>query len=231
MNKIILLIAFSIFISGINSGCAKRADGSVKIPLVYRIDIQQGNVIDQEMIDKLEPGMDKAKVRFIMGTPLLQDPFHSNRWEYIYSYEPGNGNREQRHLAVHFKDDKLTHLDGNVKSGFRHTTDENDTEASNVILTDERKKKGLFSNLFGSSPKRKNEPGFFDRWFGTDEELKKADETRDEATDKELESLAEEVNDRSEDSALPLPKRDAKKIERDFEVLEQAEDSFGRGQQ
>ncbi len=212
------------------SACAKRADGSIKIPLVYRIDIQQGNVIEQDMIDKLEPGMDKAKVRFIMGTPLLQDPFHSDRWEYIYSYEPGNGNREQRHLAVHFKDDKLTHLDGNVKSGFRHAPDGNTTEASNVLLTRERKNKGIFGNLLGTDIKKKNEPGFFDKWFGTDEELKKADETRDEATEEELNTLAEEVNDQSEDSPLPLPKRDAKKIERDFEVLEQAEDSLGRGQ-
>ena len=103
MNKIILLIAFSILITGLTSGCARRSDGSLKIPLVYRVDIQQGNVIDQSMINRLEPGMSKSKVRFVMGTPLLVDPFHSNRWDYIYSLEPGDGERVQRRVSIFFK--------------------------------------------------------------------------------------------------------------------------------
>ena len=76
------------------------------------------------MIDKLEPGMTKAKVKFIMGTPLLVDPFHSNRWEYIYSNEPGSGDRVQRHIALFCRDDKLTHLEGNVTPANRYYSDE-----------------------------------------------------------------------------------------------------------
>jgi len=208
VNKIILLIAFSIFISGIISGCDRRADGSRKIPLVYRVDVQQGNVIEQSMIDKLEPGMTKAKVRFIMGTPLLVDPFHSNRWDYIYSIEPGDGERAQRHIALFFKEDKLTHLEGDITTGYRHF-EEDTPEASSVLITGDRKEKG-----------------FFGKWFGSDDELKKADETRDEETQKELEALAEGAKEQADDSILPLPERDAKQIERDFEVLEKTQDQF-----
>jgi len=209
LNKILLLIAFSILISGQTTSCSKRADGSLKIPLVYRVDIQQGNVIEQSMIDKLEPGMTKAKVKFIMGTPLLVDPFHTNRWEYIYINEPGSGVRVQRHIALFFKDDKLTHLEGNVTPGYRYYSDEDIDETSNVLITGKRKKKGLFG-----------------RWFGSEDELKKADQNRDEEDQKELEALAEDVNEQAGDSLVPLPEWDAEKIERDFEVLEQTEDQF-----
>jgi len=211
LNKILLLIAFTILISSQISACSRRADGSFKIPFVYRVDIQQGNVIEQSMIDKLEPGMTKAKVKFIMGTPLLVDPFHSNRWEYIYSNEPGGGDRVQRHIALFFKDDKLTHLEGNVTpgSGYRYYSDEDNDETSNVLITGKRKKKGLFG-----------------RWFGSEDEIKKADQSRDEEDQKELEALAEDVNKQADDSVLPLPGRDSEQIERDFEVLEQTEDQF-----
>lgn len=227
MNKIILLIAFSIFISSIITGCSKRADGTRKIPLVYRVDIQQGNVIEQSMIDKLEPGMSKSKVRFIMGTPLLVDPFHSNRWEYIYSIEPGGGERAQRHIALFFKDDKLTHLEGDITPSYGRSTEEDSGEASNVIITGERKKEGFFGRLFGSDKKKKgDDKGFFDGWFTSEDEIKKADESRDEETEKELESLAEGASKQAEDSILPLPERDAEQIERDFEVLEKTEEQF-----
>lgn len=225
MNKIILLIAFSLFFSGFISGCDRRADGSRKIPLVYRVDVQQGNVIEQSMINKLEPGMSKAKVRFIMGTPLLVDPFHSNRWDYIYSIEPGDGERAQRHVALFFKNDKLTHLEGDITTGFRHS-EEDEPEALSVIVTGERKKEGFFRGIFSSDKKKKSDESFFDKWFGTDDELQKADETRDEETQKELEALAEAANEQAEGSFIPLPEWDADKVKRDFEVLEQMEEEF-----
>ncbi len=191
------------------------------------MDIQQGNVIEQSMIDKLEPGMSKSKVRFIMGTPLLVDPFHSNRWEYIYSIEPGGGERAQRHIALFFKDDKLTHLEGDITPSYGRSTEEDSGEASNVIITGERKKEGFFGRLFGSDKKKKgDDKGFFDGWFTSEDEIKKADESRDEETEKELESLAEGASKQAEDSILPLPERDAEQIERDFEVLEKIEEQF-----
>ena len=64
-------------------------------PGVYKIDIQQGNVVTQDMIDQLKPGMTRRQVRFIMGNPLITDTFHANRWDYLYSIQPGGGQRQQ----------------------------------------------------------------------------------------------------------------------------------------
>ncbi len=86
-----------------------------KLPFVYRIDVQQGNVVTQEMLAQLQPGMEKSKVRFIMGTPLIVDTFHTNRWDYLYSMqEGGTGTREQRRITLYFEDDKLARVEGNV---------------------------------------------------------------------------------------------------------------------
>ena len=88
--KSLLIYSLSLVILTL-SACSKD-----KIPGVYRIDIQQGNQVTQEMLSKLEPGMTKSQVSFVMGTPMLIDVFHPNRWDYIYSFHPGNGTREQR---------------------------------------------------------------------------------------------------------------------------------------
>ncbi|CAH9018938.1 outer membrane protein assembly factor BamE [Candidatus Nitrosacidococcus sp. I8] len=85
------------------------------IPKVYKINVQQGNVVDQEMIEKLKPGMTKQQVKFVLGTPTIIDSFESNRWYYIYSYKPGRGDREQHTIAVWFKNELLSYITGNVK--------------------------------------------------------------------------------------------------------------------
>jgi outer membrane protein assembly factor BamE len=80
----------------------------------YRIDIQQGNFISQEMVAQLKPGMSKEQVRLTLGTPLLTDIFHADRWDYVYYREKPGAKREQRKLTVFFEDGKLTRLDGDV---------------------------------------------------------------------------------------------------------------------
>ena len=82
---------------------------------VHRIDVQQGNVVEQEQVDQLKPGMTKRQVRFLLGTPLVADPFHAQRWDYLYSFKPGSGEVEKRRLTLHFQDDKLTHLEGDYR--------------------------------------------------------------------------------------------------------------------
>ncbi len=81
-------------------------------PGVYKISIPQGNVITQEMVDQLRPGMSKRQVTFVMGTPLVRDPFHQDRWDYIYSFQPGGGERGQERLSVFFIDDQLVGFEG-----------------------------------------------------------------------------------------------------------------------
>lgn len=81
----------------------------------YKIDIQQGNVVTQEMVDKLRPGMTRAQVRYVLGTPLVTDPFHKDRWDYFYSYKKGvEGVPESRRLTLLFKDDVLYRVQGDV---------------------------------------------------------------------------------------------------------------------
>jgi len=80
----------------------------------YRMDIQQGNFVTQEMVSQLKPGMSKEQVRYILGTPLLTDVFHAERWDYVYYLDRRGELRDQRRLAVHFQDGKLARLDGDV---------------------------------------------------------------------------------------------------------------------
>ncbi|AIR88213.1 outer membrane protein assembly factor BamE [Pseudomonas cremoricolorata] len=87
-------------------------------PGVYKIDIQQGNVVTQDMIDQLRPGMTRRQVRFIMGNPLLQDTFNTNRWDYLYSLQPGGGKRQQERMSIFFNEsDQLVSLSGDFMPG------------------------------------------------------------------------------------------------------------------
>ena len=80
----------------------------------YRIEIQQGNFISQDMVAQLKPGMSKEQVRLALGTPLLTDIFHADRWDYVFWRDRQGQKREQRKLTVFFEDGKLTRLDGDV---------------------------------------------------------------------------------------------------------------------
>jgi len=86
-------------------------------PGVYKIDIQQGNVVTQDMIDQLKPGMTRRQVRFIMGNPLITDTFHANRWDYLYSIQPGGGQRQQERVSLIFNNDQLAGLSGDFMPG------------------------------------------------------------------------------------------------------------------
>ncbi|MFI8227103.1 outer membrane protein assembly factor BamE [Pseudomonas sp. NPDC085632] len=87
-------------------------------PGVYKFDIQQGNVVTQDMIDQLRPGMTRPQVRFIMGNPLLVDTFHADRWDYLYSLQPGGGERQQERISVIFNsNDQLVSLSGDFMPG------------------------------------------------------------------------------------------------------------------
>lgn len=90
------------------AGCA--------FPGVYRIDIPQGNIITQEMVDQLRPGLTKRQVTFILGTPLIRDTFDQDRWDYLYSYQPGGGERVQERITVFFDENgELTHFEGDFE--------------------------------------------------------------------------------------------------------------------
>ena len=81
----------------------------------YKPDIQQGNFISQESVAQVKPGMSREQVRFILGTPLVADVFHGDRWDYVFRRTPqGGGAVQQRRLSVFFGDGKLARVEGDV---------------------------------------------------------------------------------------------------------------------
>jgi outer membrane protein assembly factor BamE len=78
----------------------------------YRPDIQQGNFVSQEMLAKLQVGQTRDQVRFALGTPLLTDIFHADRWDYPFYLRRGNGELTTSRVTVYFKDDKVERFDG-----------------------------------------------------------------------------------------------------------------------
>lgn len=85
------------------------------LPGVYTLDVQQGNMVDQTMVDQLRPNMNKRQVLYIMGSPMLSDPFHQNRWDYIYSNQPGGEARLQKRITLLFTDDHIIGIQGDFR--------------------------------------------------------------------------------------------------------------------
>jgi len=79
---------------------------------VYKLDVNQGNYITQDQVDRLKVGLSRQQVKVILGTPLLADPFHAERWDYVYAFERQGKLLEERRLAVYFVDDKLARWEG-----------------------------------------------------------------------------------------------------------------------
>src|SRR4051812_35285290 len=95
------------------AGC-KQTPQLPSIISPYRIDIQQGNVVTQEMVAKLKAGMTRSQVRFVLGSPLVTDMFHGDRWDYVYLMQKQGRPDERRRLTVIFDGDKLATIEGDV---------------------------------------------------------------------------------------------------------------------
>jgi len=101
-----LLIVLVMFTSTVISGC-----GSLRFPGVFRIDVGQGNLITQEMVDKLRLGMTPRQVRYVMGSPMVDDTFNPDRWDYLYNLETGKGLLIENHLVLYFEGERLARID------------------------------------------------------------------------------------------------------------------------
>lgn len=111
-----LLPGLCLLLAGLLLGCSRPDLPDLRrVPFAYRIDVQQGNVITQEMLAQLKPGMDKKKVNFIMGSPAITDTFHADRWDYVYTFQPGHRKARMRRVTLFFEDDKLVRVAGDVK--------------------------------------------------------------------------------------------------------------------
>jgi outer membrane protein assembly factor BamE len=108
----LLVVAVSLL-----AGCASSGFTLPKIPGIeaHRMEIQQGNYVTQEMIAKLQPGMTRDQVRFVLGTPLVADAFHANRWDYMFRRQRANSKEiEQRRIVIFFDDGRLSRIEGDV---------------------------------------------------------------------------------------------------------------------
>lgn len=91
----------------------------------HRIEIQQGNEVKPEVLQKLEVGMTRQQVLYLLGTPLLTDPFHQDRWDYIYYLKPGNEDASFSRLTLFFDGDRLKRIDD---SAYKPNIDSSENE-------------------------------------------------------------------------------------------------------
>jgi outer membrane protein assembly factor BamE len=93
-------------VSGLVGGC------------VYRLDVQQGNLLDQKDIEAVQEGMTRSQVRYLLGTPIAVDPFRADRWDYMYYLKPGKSTKAtQRWVIVRFDGDVVREIDMDVPIG------------------------------------------------------------------------------------------------------------------
>jgi outer membrane protein assembly factor BamE len=76
----------------------------------YKFDMYQGNVLSPEQVAQIHPGMNTEQVRYVLGTPMLQDAFHMERWDYVYLEKPSKGQEIQFHLTIYFDEGKVQRI-------------------------------------------------------------------------------------------------------------------------
>ena len=83
--------------------------------LVYRIDVQQGNYVPEDVAARVKEGMTKPQVRALLGTPLLNDIFHANRWDYYFSNVKGGKPEDRTRFTIYFENDKVVRVEGKAR--------------------------------------------------------------------------------------------------------------------
>lgn len=120
-----------------------RSSVLADLPFVYKMTVQQGNIVTEEMVDRLEPGMTKRQVRYLLGTPLLADMFHSDRWDYTYTIRRGHQAMETKRLTLYFTEDALVRVGGDLQPNPARAA-ERQPDAIIVSVPDWEDKRGLF---------------------------------------------------------------------------------------
>lgn len=142
MRKLVIIITYFISMLLISCATIKRVT-----PSVSKVDVDQGNIVTQEMVDQLHPHMTKQQVQFIMGTPLLIDVFHQKRWDYIYSQHPGGDVRTQKRISLFFDDERLAGVQGDFRPSSLPPAME--TKETTVDLPKRKLEKTLFQKIKG----------------------------------------------------------------------------------
>ena len=116
---------------------------------VHKIDVQQGNALDAEKVDQITLGMNKEQVRYVLGSPIITDSFHPDRWDYVYFFLPGYGDKERKQLTLIFDRGEVIEIDkhnitagelAGIKNQEDGASNDNQTEDENLS---EREKQEL----------------------------------------------------------------------------------------
>lgn len=141
-----LILSFALTVA-ILSGCVR----------VYKLDIQQGNDISVDQLSRVEMGMSQQEVKQILGTPMLEDPFRSNRWDYLYTMKAGAEKQvERRRVSLYFSDAQLDRIDGELSSEMVEASRIDVETLENQGLT--RKERRAIKKA-----EKANQPSFMDR--------------------------------------------------------------------
>jgi len=126
----------------------------------YKIDVQQGNILNQEDVDQVKIGMNKRKIQYILGSPAIIDPFHANRWDYSYIFKPGRGEIEKKNITLYFEKDLLVTTEGSMSPNPNPAYDVSQYKKQVIMVV---------------NPPIKERPGWLKRiwysFFGSDEDL------------------------------------------------------------
>lgn len=156
MNKSAILLAVAASLT--LNACSTILNN---MPGVYTLDIEQGNMIDQSMIDQLRPNMTKRQVLYIMGSPMLADTFHEKRWDYLYSEQPGGEERVQKRVSLFFNGDNLMGVQGDFRPSALPVVKESTETSVDLPKRDLDKSMwekvtGLFSDEPSTAPQKHN---------------------------------------------------------------------------
>jgi outer membrane protein assembly factor BamE len=128
------LLLPTAFLAAATAGCASSDRSTSGLFAPYRIDVPQGNYVDQTMLGQLKEGMSREQVRFALGTPLLIDPFRPDRWDYVFRFQHPNGEADLRRATVFFAEGRVARIEADALP----TSD----EGSDPALPGYRRKQG-----------------------------------------------------------------------------------------
>jgi len=154
MQKILSRLLVPFLIMGL-LGCASKGQEGVayrssvfeRLPFVYKMAVQQGNIVSEERVNSLEPGMSKRQVRFLLGTPLLVDIFHPDRWDYTYTIRRGHEPMELRRLTLLFEGDALASIEGDLQTASNGAGALQEEQVVILEVPDWQDRRGLFRRM------------------------------------------------------------------------------------
>ena len=141
---LVAAVAATLFL-GACSGFSDRTRGALSAVTPYKVEVVQGNFVSKEQVAALKPGMSRQQVREILGTSLLNDVFHNNRWDYVFTIRRQGVDPQERRLTVYFNGELMDRFEG----------DEMPSEEDFVATLDTRKKSGKVPQLEASEDELK----------------------------------------------------------------------------